>query len=59
MARLTAEPIPKEIQVKPLPVSIERVIGVAILANALLPRAVFAFLDVLKEVWHSEIHELA
>ncbi|MCA1992357.1 MAG: LysR family transcriptional regulator [Coleofasciculus sp. S288] len=58
MARLTAEPIPEGIQVKCLPVSLERVIGVTILANSLLPRAVFAFLDTLKEVWQSPQHTL-
>ena len=48
MARLAAEPILEEIEVRSLPVPLERVIGVAILADALLPRAVFAFLDILK-----------
>lgn len=48
MTRLVAEPIPAEIQVKSLPVPLERVVGVATLANAILPRAAFAFLDVLK-----------
>ncbi|MBF1999164.1 MAG: LysR family transcriptional regulator [Synechococcales cyanobacterium M58_A2018_015] len=50
MARLAAEPIPAEIQVRRLPVPLERTIGVAILANALLPKAVFMFIDVLKAV---------
>ncbi|MBE9177226.1 LysR family transcriptional regulator [Oculatella sp. LEGE 06141] len=50
MARLAAKPIPPEVQIRPLPVPLERVIGVAILAEALLPRSVFAFLDVLKTV---------
>jgi DNA-binding transcriptional LysR family regulator len=49
IARLAAEPIPEEIEVRSLPVPLERVIGVAILADAILPRAVFAFLDILKE----------
>lgn len=48
MARLAAEPIPECIEMRSLPVPLERVIGVAILADALLPRAVFAFLDILK-----------
>ncbi|BAZ27291.1 transcriptional regulator LysR family protein [Kalymmatonema gypsitolerans NIES-4073] len=48
MARLAAEPILEQIEVRSLPVPLERVIGVAILADALLPRAVFAFLDILK-----------
>lgn len=51
IARLAAEPIPEGIQVRSLPVPLERVIGVAILADALLPREVFAFLDILKETW--------
>jgi DNA-binding transcriptional LysR family regulator len=48
MARLAAEPILEQIEVRSLPVPLERVIGVAILADALLPRAVFAFLDIVK-----------
>jgi DNA-binding transcriptional LysR family regulator len=51
LARLVAEPIPDGIQVKHLPVPLERVIGVAILANGILPSATFAFLDVVKTVW--------
>jgi DNA-binding transcriptional LysR family regulator len=51
MAKLAAEPIPEDIQVRCLPVPLERVIGVAILANALLPRSAFAFLDILKEFY--------
>jgi DNA-binding transcriptional LysR family regulator len=50
MTRLAAEPIPPGIQVRELPVPLERIIGVAILAEALLPRSAFAFLDVLKTV---------
>ncbi|ARV60912.1 LysR family transcriptional regulator [Nostocales cyanobacterium HT-58-2] len=48
MARLAAEPIPEGVEMRSLPVPLERVIAVAILADALLPRAVFAFLDILK-----------
>ena len=51
MARLAAEPIPDSIQVKSLPVPLERVIGVAILTDTLLAREVFAFLDILKDTW--------
>ncbi|MDX2214480.1 MAG: LysR family transcriptional regulator [Oculatellaceae cyanobacterium bins.114] len=51
MARLTAEPIPGELQVRRLPVPLERTIGVITLESSLLSQAVFAFLDVLKEVW--------
>lgn len=49
MARLTAEPILEGIQVRSLPVPLERIIGVIILADALLPQSVFAFLDTLKK----------
>lgn len=48
MARLSAEPIPEEVQIKSLPVPLERVIGVVLLANAFQTSAVFAFLDILK-----------
>jgi DNA-binding transcriptional LysR family regulator len=49
LPRLAAEPIPAGVQVCYLPVPLERVIGAAILADALQPPAVFAFLDTLKE----------
>lgn len=48
MPRLAAEPIPAEVQVYSLPDPLQRVIGVAVVANALLTPAVFAFLDILK-----------
>lgn len=51
MARLVAEPIPEGVQIKSLPVPLKRTIGVIISSDILLPRTVFAFLDVLKEVW--------
>lgn len=47
LARLEAEPIPVGVSLKSLPEPLERVVGVAILENAVLPRAVFVFLDVL------------
>lgn len=47
LARLEAEPIPAGVRVRPLPETLERVMGVAVLENAVLPRAVFVFLDVL------------
>ena len=47
LARLEAEPIPADVRVRPLPEPLERVVGVTVLENAVLPRAVFAFLDVL------------
>lgn len=50
LPRLAAEPIPAGVQVYSLPVSLERVIGVAVLASALQTPAVFAFLDTLKGV---------
>lgn len=55
MARLAAEPIPPEIQIRSLPVPLERTIGVAVMADALLSRAAIAFLDVLRAVsgWRS------
>lgn len=48
MPRLAAEPIPAGIEVRLLPMPLERSIGAAILSKTLLPKAVFAFLDVLK-----------
>ncbi len=51
MARLTAEPIPPELQVRSLPVPLERTIGIITLENSLLSQAVFAFLDVATEMW--------
>jgi len=50
MARLAAEPVPDGIQVKSLPVPLERVIGVATLADTLLSRR-FCFSDILKDTW--------
>jgi len=48
LPRLAALPIPEAIQVYPLPIPLERPIGVAILTNALQPPAVYALLDALK-----------
>jgi len=50
LPRLAAEPLPAGVQVYSLPVPLERVIGVAILTNALHTPAVFAFLDALRNV---------
>lgn len=50
MPRLAAEPLPPEVQVCNLPVPLERVIGVAVIANALHTPAVYAFLDTLRGV---------
>jgi DNA-binding transcriptional LysR family regulator len=48
LPRLAAEPIPSAVRICSLPVPLERVIGVAVLANTLLTPAVFTFLDVLR-----------
>ncbi|XWK89005.1 MAG: LysR family transcriptional regulator [Phormidium sp.] len=48
MPRLAAEPLPIGIKECNLPVPLQRVIGVAILANALHSPAIYAFLDALK-----------
>lgn len=48
LPRLAAEPIPPMVQVYSLPTPLERVIGVAILAEELHPPAVYAFLEILK-----------
>lgn len=50
LPRLAAEPIPSGVQVYSLPVPLERVIGVAILADALHPPVVYAFLENLRKV---------
>jgi hypothetical protein len=47
LARLAAEPIPKEIRTYSLPVPLHRVIGVATLTNAFHIPSVFAFLELL------------
>jgi DNA-binding transcriptional LysR family regulator len=49
LPRLAAEPIPANVQVYSLPVPLARVIGVAVLADALHPPAIYAFLDILKQ----------
>ena len=48
LPRLAALPIPDGVQVRSLPVPLERIIGAAILANILQPPAVFAFLDLMR-----------
>jgi DNA-binding transcriptional LysR family regulator len=48
LPRLAAEPIPATVQVYPLPVPLARVIGVAVLADALHSPAIYAFLEILK-----------
>jgi DNA-binding transcriptional LysR family regulator len=48
LPRLAAEPIPSQIQVFSLPDPLMRVIGVAVLAEALHTPATYAFLDLIK-----------
>lgn len=48
MARLAAEPLSPRIKTSKLPIPLERVIGVGVVAEALQPPAVFAFLDALR-----------
>lgn len=48
LPRLAALPIPETVQVRSLPVPLDRKIGAAVLASALHPPTVFVFLDVLK-----------
>lgn len=50
LPRLAAEPVPAGIQVCRLPIPLERIIGAAVLTNALHTPAVFAFLEALREV---------
>ncbi|NEQ22317.1 MAG: LysR family transcriptional regulator [Microcoleus sp. SIO2G3] len=47
--RLAALPIPSEVKVCHLPVPLERIVGAAVLADALHPPAVYAFMNMLKE----------
>jgi DNA-binding transcriptional LysR family regulator len=55
LPRLAAAPIPANVRVYSLPVPFSRTIGVAILAEALHPPAVYAFLEILKhQDWQSE-----
>ncbi len=48
LPRLAAMPIPAGVNVRSLPVPLNRVIGAAVLTNALHPPAVLTFLDVLR-----------
>ena len=49
LPRLAAVPIPQEMQVCSLPIPLERVIGIAMLSNALHVPAVFTFLEMLQK----------
>lgn len=55
IARLAAEPVPPELQVRSLPVPLERMIRVALLGNALHPPAVYAFLETLRSLTESSV----
>lgn len=48
LPRLAAEPVPPCIQVCSLPIPLERIIGVAVVADSLQTPGVFAFLDALR-----------
>lgn len=48
LPRLAAIPIPAGVQVRSLPVPLERIIGAAVLSNMLHSPAVFTFLDLLR-----------
>ncbi len=50
LPRLAALPIPESVQVRSLPVPLERLIGAAILSSVLQSPAVFAFLDLLRGI---------
>lgn len=47
VSRLEAEPVPADVRLKSLPEPLKRTVGVVILESAVLPRAVFAFMDVV------------
>lgn len=51
MAKLAAEPLPSDVQVRELPTKLTRIIQVATLEAALNPPPVYAFLDTLKQHW--------
>lgn len=53
LPRLAAEPIPPQVQVFGLPVPLVRLIGAAVLSDALHTPAIYAFLDVLKTLGQS------
>jgi DNA-binding transcriptional LysR family regulator len=50
LPRLAAEPLPAGIQVCSLPVHLERIVGTAILKDALHTPAAYAFLDALRNI---------
>lgn len=48
LPRLAALPVPEGVEVRPLPITLERSIGAAIVSNVLHSAAVFLFLDLLR-----------
>ena len=56
LPRLAADPIPPGIQVCSLPVKLERTIGAAVMKDALLTPAAFAFLETLR-AWAESLEE--
>ncbi len=50
LARLAAQPIPEELKVCSLPITVERRIGVVVVKNKLKSPAVYAFLDAVKNI---------
>ena len=58
IARLAAEPLPPEIQVRQLPVPLQRVFRVATLAAGLHSPAVYAFMDTLQDMTRKQISPL-
>ncbi|MEO0408922.1 MAG: LysR family transcriptional regulator [Cyanobacteria bacterium P01_A01_bin.135] len=50
LPRLAAQPVPPQLQMRSLPTPFYRRLGVALLADALHPPPVFAFVDSLKQV---------
>ncbi|GAB4368250.1 MAG: LysR family transcriptional regulator [Elainellaceae cyanobacterium] len=55
LPRLAAEPIPGNIRVQSLPTPFERVIGVIMLSTALHVPAVFAFLELLRQMYSATL----
>lgn len=55
LPRLAAKPIPANVQVYSLPTPLERIIGVAILADALHTPAVYAFLEILRQQYPAKL----
>ncbi len=56
LPRIAAEPVPPDVKMYPLPDSLHRTNGIAILSSALHSPAVFAFIDVLTAEHQSPAH---